>query len=141
MSYVMDLHQAHVQRIARLGGLKHYEREAEKAAAMERVWPELPAPPEPLEETRLPAVTLTTPAWKQIVQDVCDKHGFTLPEILGARRSKVIVIARHEAFYRLSTETTMSLPQIGYRMGGKDHTTVIHGIRQHKARMEGKANA
>jgi hypothetical protein len=136
MSYVMDLHQAHVARVARMGGPRRIEREAERAEAVEHVWPELPPPPEPLEETRLPAVILSAPAWKLIVQEVCAKHGLTLPVILGARRSKQIVLARHEAFYRLSTETTMSLPQIGYRMGGKDHSTVIHGIRQHEARME-----
>jgi hypothetical protein len=133
----MDLHQAHVARVARLGGLRRIEREAERANAVATVWPELPPPPEPIEETRPPAMTIVTPAWKIIIQEVCAKHGLRLPEVLGGRRSKPIVIARHEAFYRLSTETTMTLPQIGYRMGGKDHSTVIHGIRAYKARMAG----
>ena len=38
--------------------------------------------------------------------------------------------------YRMKTETTMSLPKIGDRLGGKDHTTVLYGIRKHKAKME-----
>jgi chromosomal replication initiation ATPase DnaA len=74
--------------------------------------------------------------WKQIVFEVCRKHGLTYDEIMGHQRSVRIAIARHEAFYRLATETTSSLPRIGKWMGGKDHTSVLHGIRRHRQRMK-----
>jgi len=74
--------------------------------------------------------------WMEIIDQICAKHGLTKGELLSARRSRDLVVARHEAFYRMSKETAMSLPAIGRRMGGKDHTTVLWGIRRHKERME-----
>lgn len=74
------------------------------------------------------------PTWKKIVLDVCDKHKITVGQIMSNQRAKHIVAARFEAFYRLSTETKFSLPKIGKLFGGKDHTTVLHGVRKYKQR-------
>ncbi len=74
--------------------------------------------------------------WLEIIDQVCAKHGLTRGELLSSRRSKSLVAARHEAMYRMGKETSMSLPAIGRRMGGKDHTTVLHGIRKHAAKLE-----
>lgn len=58
----------------------------------------------------------------------------------GSRR-QCFSIPRHEAFwlaYRqvgIHTVHRYSLPQIGAFFGGRDHTTVIHGIRAHEKRM------
>jgi chromosomal replication initiation ATPase DnaA len=73
---------------------------------------------------------------QRIMKEVCVKHRVTRAELTGKQRAKNIVIARQEAAYRLKTETTMSLPQIGRRLGGKDHTTVLHSVRRHIAQME-----
>lgn len=73
--------------------------------------------------------------WRAILDEVCAKHRITKEQICSHQRNREIVAARFEAYYRLSTETTMSLPQIGRALGGKDHTSVLHGIRTHKARM------
>lgn len=73
--------------------------------------------------------------WRHIADEVCAKHNLSFEQMCSDQRRKDIVAARFETFYRLSTETSMSLPQIGRRIGGKDHTTVLHGIRQYKARM------
>jgi chromosomal replication initiation ATPase DnaA len=75
---------------------------------------------------------------QRIIRDVCVKHGVSYPEIIGPRRGRPIIAARHEAMYRLSKETTLSLPAIGRRMGGKDHTTVIHAIRKFEALLRGE---
>lgn len=72
--------------------------------------------------------------WKDIAREVATKHNVSVGEIKGNRRSTYLVEARHELFYRLAHETTMSLPEIGRRVGGKDHTTVLHGIRRHAER-------
>lgn len=111
------------------------------------VLPDPPAPAEPPpviivvqqhdlyeEDDRAPLIPL--PRWKSIVREVSKKHGISIPDILSARRSVPVVRARHEVMYRLSTETTLSYPQIGKRLGGKDHTTVIHGAQRHRERME-----
>ena len=73
-----------------------------------------------------------------IMREVCDKHGISKSELLSPRRAVPIVAARHEAMYRMSKETTMSLPAIGRRMGGRDHTTVLHGIRKYEANLRGE---
>lgn len=98
-------------------------RAAQQDQAIREVWPEV------LEPT-----PYVTPRWKTIIFELCEKHGVTIAEIVGSKRTRHIVVARHEAFHRLSTETTMSLSQIAYRMGGRDHTTVIWGIKAHKNR-------
>jgi chromosomal replication initiator protein len=46
-----------------------------------------------------------------------------------------LVHARQEAMYRLRTEKNLSLSAIGRELGKRDHTTVIHGIKQHKKRI------
>lgn len=75
--------------------------------------------------------------WLEIIDQTCAKHRLTRAELLSARRSTPLVLARQEAMYRMSKETTMSLPAIGRRMGGRDHTTVLYGIRKHAERKAG----
>ena len=76
--------------------------------------------------------------WREIVEQVCAKHGITPAELTGARRAVHISAARQEAVYRMSRETNLSLPQIGKRIGGRDHTTIIHSIRRHEAKLRGE---
>lgn len=51
-------------------------------------------------------------------------------DIQSARRTKRIALARHVAMYVARTLTTASYPEIGRRIGRRDHTTVIHGVRR-----------
>lgn len=81
----------------------------------------------------------STPHWKRIRMEVCQKHGIALVDLIGERRDRLSAKARHEAFYRMRHETTMSLPSIGRRMGGRDHTTVMNGIKRHEMRMKEEA--
>jgi hypothetical protein len=88
--------------------------------------------PQPQEEPALMPVT----HWKRIVNEVCTKHKVSRGELMGPQREQRIVIARHEAMYRMKKETTLSLPAIGKKMGGKDHATVMNAVRRHEERME-----
>lgn len=72
--------------------------------------------------------------WRHIVEEVIDKHGISFGQLIGRQRSRPLCAARFEAYYRLSQETTLSLPQIGRALGGKDHTSVLHGIRKYRER-------
>lgn len=49
-------------------------------------------------------------------------------DILSKRRTKTVVRPRHIAMYLAKTMTTRSLPDIGRRFGGRDHSTVIHAV-------------
>lgn len=95
------------------------------------------AEPEPLPAVPISIHPLDPPAWKVILRQVADKYDVTVADICSAKRHKQITPARYEAAYRMRYEADMSLPQIGKRLGGRDHTTALHGIRMHEAFLEG----
>lgn len=74
----------------------------------------------------------------RVVSRICRATGVTRGELLSDRRNKEVVFARQAVFYWSQRLTKMSLPEIGRRMGGRDHTTVLHGARtypQKRAKM------
>jgi len=71
-----------------------------------------------------------TPA-RRILRDVAERHGVSPRDILGPRCLKVFTIPRFEFYYRVVSETKLSFPQIGRICGGRDHTTVLHGVRSY----------
>lgn len=68
--------------------------------------------------------------WRQIVKDACIKHDVSIAMVMGDSRRIDVIPIRHECFYRVHTETTMSKKQIGVKFG-RDHTSITHGIRRH----------
>jgi hypothetical protein len=90
-----------------------------------------PSPSPFMEDPLLPPAP-----WKTIVREVAEKHGFAPEDIVGASRAPKLCVARHEAMWRMSREAALSTPEIGRRLGGRDHTTVLHGITTHEARIE-----
>jgi chromosomal replication initiator protein len=63
---------------------------------------------------------------EQIQQTVVERFGISLHELTGDRRSQSIVYPRQVAMYLCRELTDSSLPKIGKKFGGRDHTTVIH---------------
>jgi chromosomal replication initiator protein len=63
---------------------------------------------------------------EQIQSTVVERFGMTLQELTGDRRSQSIVYPRQVAMYLCRELTDSSLPKIGKKFGGRDHTTVIH---------------
>ena len=51
-------------------------------------------------------------------------------EMVSARRARAVARPRQIAMYLAKRLTPRSLPEIGRRFGGRDHTTVIHAVRQ-----------
>lgn len=60
--------------------------------------------------------------------------GVTRAELNSQRRNREIIPARQFIMYWCCRVTAMSMPQIGYMMGGRDHTTVFKGIRAYVAK-------
>jgi chromosomal replication initiator protein len=50
--------------------------------------------------------------------------------MVSARRAREVARPRQIAMYLAKQLTPRSLPEIGRRFGGRDHTTVIHAVRQ-----------
>lgn len=71
--------------------------------------------------------------WKAIIAEAAVRHGLSIAEIVGSSRSRWIAWPRFEAIYNLRKELGWSLPQIGRRMGDRDHTTVLHALRRYDA--------
>jgi chromosomal replication initiator protein len=63
---------------------------------------------------------------EQIQSTVIERFGISMQELTGDRRSQSIVYPRQVAMYLCRELTDSSLPKIGKKFGGRDHTTVIH---------------
>jgi hypothetical protein len=61
---------------------------------------------------------------------VADEYGVSRIDILSRDRLKRIVRPRQVAMFIAKRITQKSLPEIGRRFGGKDHTTVLHALRK-----------
>ncbi len=68
------------------------------------------------------------------IQRACAKEfNISMDEILSKRRARAIARPRQVAMYLSKQLTTRSLPDIGRRFGGRDHTTVIHAVKRIEA--------
>lgn len=67
---------------------------------------------------------------EDIQKRVCDHYHLKIADMSSKRRDRVIARPRQVAMYLSKQLTSRSLPEIGQRFGGRDHTTVIHAIRQ-----------
>ena len=72
-----------------------------------------------------------------ILHDMAVKYNLSQIELIGRNRDQRIMKARQEAYY-LMQRAGYSLPQIGQFLGGRDHTTVLSGIRRHEKRLKGQ---
>lgn len=66
----------------------------------------------------------------EIQKAVATHFGVTAADICSKRRTQTVVRPRHIAMYLSKTLTTRSLPDIGRRFGGRDHSTVIHAVNK-----------
>ena len=65
-----------------------------------------------------------------ILRIVAKHYNVTRADILSQRRTANVVKPRQVAMYLAKTLTLRSLPEIGRRFGGRDHTTVLHAVRK-----------
>ena len=66
----------------------------------------------------------------EIQRRVADHYKIKHLEMVSARRARVVARPRQVAMYIAKQLTPRSLPDIGRRFGGRDHTTVIHAVKQ-----------
>jgi chromosomal replication initiator protein len=67
---------------------------------------------------------------EDIQKKVCEFYNIKMSDLLSGRRQQTIARPRQVAMYFAKTLTTKSLPEIGRKFGGKDHTTVLHAVRK-----------
>jgi chromosomal replication initiator protein len=67
---------------------------------------------------------------EEIQRRVAEHFNVRLSDMIGPKRLRTVARPRQVAMYLSKTLTTRSLPDIGRRFGGRDHTTILHGIRK-----------
>ena len=72
-----------------------------------------------------------------IIEVVADHFNLTPLDIISQRRNKEIVYPRQIAMYLCRNMTDTGLQNIGKSLGGRDHTTILHGIDKITADLEG----
>ncbi|MBN8935527.1 MAG: chromosomal replication initiator protein DnaA [Rhizobiales bacterium] len=67
---------------------------------------------------------------EDIQRVVARQYNVSRADLLSSRRTANVVRPRQVAMYLAKTLTLRSLPEIGRRFGGRDHTTVLHAVRK-----------
>ena len=127
-STALELHRAHVERQRRIAAAAVKKSPtivlAEVVAEPRKkinCWFEIVSDkPAPGTETKI----------EDVLRVCCKYFDLTRSQITSARRTAPVVYARQIAMYLCKIRTTKSYPEIGRRLGGRDHTTVIHGHRK-----------
>ncbi len=82
---------------------------------------------------------------RRVIREAAQAHGVKPAEIVTGGPSRRFVRPRHmvaATLYEMRRhcgKRKFSLPQIGAWLGGRHHTTILHAIRAHEKRREGRA--
>ncbi len=79
---------------------------------------------------RPPQPTRRATSIDQVLQATAKYHQLSMDDLLSKRRTKAVVRARQIAMYLAREETAASFPQIGAALGGRNHSTVLHGYQK-----------
>ena len=67
---------------------------------------------------------------EEIQRRVAEHYNIRLSDMIGPKRVRTLARPRQVAMYLCKQLTSRSLPEIGRRFGGRDHTTVMHGVKR-----------
>lgn len=65
-----------------------------------------------------------------VIRIVCEYYNIKQTQLKGAKREAHLVKARHICMYVLKEDLGLTLAEIGNLLGGRDHTTIMHGIEK-----------
>lgn len=93
-----------------------------------RDWLTVASKPDPV-KAKSPAIYARRVKVEEIMGIVSTVYQIRMVDLKSIRRTRAIVRPRQEAMWLSKMFTTQSLPEIGRRFGGRDHTTVLHAVR------------
>ncbi|PSL18299.1 chromosomal replication initiator protein DnaA [Shimia abyssi] len=67
---------------------------------------------------------------EEIQRKVAEHYNIRLSDMIGPKRVRTFARPRQVAMFLCKQLTSRSLPEIGRRFGGRDHTTVMHGVKR-----------
>jgi chromosomal replication initiator protein len=73
---------------------------------------------------------------QRILAAVAKHYGLTEGDLVGRSRRRIVSVPRQLVMYLVREETETSLPRIGELLGGRDHTTIIHGCEKIASQIE-----
>jgi chromosomal replication initiator protein len=71
-----------------------------------------------------------------VLRVVCDMYSIKPTQLKGTRRDASLVKARHLCMYILKEDLKATLVDIGNLLGGRDHTTIMHGVSKIRTLIE-----
>jgi len=76
---------------------------------------------------------------EDIIKAVCTFFGIKTTQLKGPKRDAGIVKARQVCMFLLKNELGLTYVEIGNLLGGRDHTTIMHGVEKIEGLVENKA--
>jgi chromosomal replication initiator protein len=73
---------------------------------------------------------------EQIVTAVACHYHLSKEQLTGPSRARAVSVPRQLAMFLIREETGTSLPKIGELLGGRDHTTILHGCEKIESQIE-----
>ncbi|MBA3679160.1 chromosomal replication initiator protein DnaA [Candidatus Saccharibacteria bacterium] len=67
---------------------------------------------------------------QSILEKTAKYYEITLADIVGSKRDRDIVVPRQIAMFLMREDLGLSYPKIASNIGGKDHTTIMHGTKK-----------
>src|SRR5581483_4292953 len=83
-----------------------------------------------------PAARAETLTPERIIGEVCRHFELTTAELASPRRTARLAVPRQLAMYLCRQHTDVPLTQIGAKLGGRDHSTVLHALEAIERRLE-----
>jgi chromosomal replication initiator protein len=65
---------------------------------------------------------------EDVINSICEFYQIKLTQLKGAKRDAKLVRARQACMYVLKKESRLTYSEIGNLLGGRDHTTIMHGV-------------
>ena len=72
---------------------------------------------------------------KQVLETIHSYFNIKMVDLLGPRRQKELVLPRQLAMYILYLDCKIPMEKVGQILGGRDHTTVLHGVEKIKGQL------
>ena len=76
----------------------------------------------------------------QVIEAVCSYYQVNTEALFSSSRSRTIAYPRQIVMYLARTETDASLPQIGTKLGNRDHSTILYGYEKIAKKVETDAD-
>ena len=67
---------------------------------------------------------------EEVIKVICDFYEIKSTQLKGAKRDAKLVRARQACMYVLKKDVGLTFSEIGNILGGRDHTTIMHGVEK-----------